>query len=971
MNTIPKGWLTTVLSTVARAVTSAPGKVKPSPENNHGPHEPILSDRKQTTAILEEQNHVLGQIARGSPLSEVLDALCRMVEKHSTNGVLASILILDPHRPRLTHGAAPSLPDAYNQAIEGLVIGPDVGSCGAAAYRRQPVHVADIAADQLWTNHAGLALAHGLAACWSQPILSGEGDVLGTFAMYYTSARQPAADDLRLVATIAQTAAIAIERDRITQAVRQRTNQFITLLNEAPLGVYLVDADFLIREVNPTALAVFGDIPDLIGRDFNEVIRILWPDEYASYITERFRRTLETGEPFTQNKHIERRRDRGVRECYEWQINRIPLPDGRHGVVCYFRDISEQVRTEHALRLAHDRFQTVLKNAPITLFTHDRELRTTWVLNSYDGSDEIIGKTDLEVAELGGVISVEDAMDLMEFKTRVLQTGVGERREQTFTFLGELKTYDTTLEPIRDANGDVVGLAGVSLDISERKKAEEAFRLESSKTRRIIDSNIIGVLFANPERIIDANNAFLEMVGYSDEDLKAGLLVWRDMTPAEHTAVDNKAVDELERLGVASPWQKEFLRKDGTRVPVMIGAAVFDLAPTWVAFVQDMSRVKEVENELRRTDRRKDEFLAMLAHELRNPLAAISNAVTIATHGGLSEHIDWSIDVIKRQVKHLTRLIDDLLDVSRINQGKIELRKDLLELTPLLNSAVATVEPLLNERKHTLDVAIDRGNLWVHADPTRLEQVMINLLNNAAKYSENQGHVWLHAHNEPNAVVVTVGDKGIGIPPDQLPHMFELFVQGGRTLDRSEGGLGIGLTVVKRLVQMHGGVITAKSEGPGKGSEFTIRLPAATPLEVAGESAEKPTASAIGKSRILIVDDNVDTARSLARLLAIIGHDVATAYSGPEAIEVARRQRPAFILLDIGLPGMDGYEVALKLRQEECCTNATVVAVSGYGKEEDRRRSREAGFDHHLTKPLDHDLLLSLISSERGSDVVA
>ena len=469
------------------------------------------------------------------------------------------------------------------------------------------------------------------------------------------------------------------------------------------------------------------------------------------------------------------------------------------------------------------------------LFTLDSELRTTWVLNSFEGSQSIIGKTDLEVAAMGGVISVEDATALMEFKTRVLATGVGERREQTFSVLGELKTYDTTIEPIRDDNGQVVGLAGVSLDISERKqaekererlesqrklaldaarlgwwhydpatdvatyddryreifrvteakssneeilalihpddlpgvwaafqaaldpanpqpyttefrlnrsdgslcwveahglavfegegtrrrpkgfsgtvaditarkKAEEALRLESIKTRRLADSNIIGVLFANHERIIDANDAFLEMVGYTKNDLAAGLLRWREMTPVEHAGIDDKAVAELERLGVATPWQKEFFRKDGSRVPVMIGAAVFDLAPTWVAFVQDMSRIKAVENELRKTDRRKDEFLAMLAHELRNPLAAISGAVSVASSGELRGHTAWSMEVIKRQMNHLTRLIDDLLDVSRINQGKIELRKAVLDLTSVLESAVATVEPHVCERKHRFDV---------------------------------------------------------------------------------------------------------------------------------------------------------------------------------------------------------------------------------------------------------------------------
>ena len=229
----------------------------------------------------------------------------------------------------------------------------------------------------------------------------------------------------------------------------------------------------------------------------------------------------------------------------------------------------------------------------------------------------------------------------------------------------------------------------------------------------------------------------------------------------------------------------------------------------------------------------------MLAHELRNPLAAMGNAVVLSTRSGLQEHIDWSMEVINRQIKHLTRLIDDLLDVSRINRGKIELRRDVLDATPILDSAVETVRPLVDERKHELSVSIDRGNLWVNADPTRLEQVVTNLLTNAAKYTENGGHIWLTAGHEGADVVITVKDTGVGIPPEKLPEMFELFAQGDRTLARSEGGLGIGLTVVKKLVQMHGGSVTAKSEGIDKGSEFSVRLPAAKRPAAASDAGHR------------------------------------------------------------------------------------------------------------------------------------
>jgi PAS domain S-box-containing protein len=366
--------------------------------------------------------------------------------------------------------------------------------------------------------------------------------------------------------------------------------------------------------------------------------------------------------------------------------------------------------------------------------------------------------------------------------------------------------------------------------------------------------------------------------------------------------------------------------------------------------------------ELRVNDEKKNEFLAMLAHELRNPLAAIANAVKLAATTSDQSHMDWSMGVITRQMIHLSRLIDDLMDVSRITRGKIELRRDVMDLTPILKSAAATVMTLVEERKHSLQLDIEGETLWADVDPTRLEQVVVNLLNNAAKYSDNAGHILLSARGEGSEIVVSIKDKGVGIPPDKLPEMFELFAQGDRSLARSEGGLGIGLTVVKKLVEMHGGIIVAKSDGPGKGSEFTIRLPAVAKPREGSSDPSSPEARKIKMARILVVDDNVDTARGMARLLKILGHEVATAHNGFEAIHLARSTSPDFILLDIGLPGMSGYEVAAQLRREECCRGAVIVAVSGYGQEEDRRRSKQAGFDFHLVKPLDHDALLALLA---------
>ena len=359
--------------------------------------------------------------------------------------------------------------------------------------------------------------------------------------------------------------------------------------------------------------------------------------------------------------------------------------------------------------------------------------------------------------------------------------------------------------------------------------------------------------------------------------------------------------------------------------------------------------------------RRKDEFLAMLAHELRNPLASVNSAVHLLRRPDGPDHLEWSGKVLERQVRHLSRLIDDLLDISRITRGMIELRREVLDAAPILGHSVEAVRPLVEGRKHELTVSIGGRPLWVEADPTRLEQVVVNLLTNSAKYTESGGHIRLSAGREGDDIVVKVEDDGVGIPPDQLPRMFELFAQGDRSLARSEGGLGIGLTLVKALVEMHGGTIEASSGGPGLGSEFTVRLPAApAPLRAEPESS-RGQATARGL-KILVVDDNVDTARGLAKLLGLIGHDVRVAHTGPDGVQAAREHRPEVVLLDIGLPGMDGYEVAAALRRDESTREALIIAVSGYGQDQDRARSKEAGFDHHLIKPVDYDLLLALLA---------
>jgi PAS domain S-box-containing protein len=378
----------------------------------------------------------------------------------------------------------------------------------------------------------------------------------------------------------------------------------------------------------------------------------------------------------------------------------------------------------------------------------------------------------------------------------------------------------------------------------------------------------------------------------------------------------------------------------------------------------DISDRKRAEDALKEADRSKNEFLATLAHELRNPLAPIRNALHLMSlKGGPPPEQQWALDVIERQMQQMTRLIDDLLDIARITVNKLELRQERIEVGEVLNAAVATSRPLIETAGHELAISAPGEPLFLDGDLTRLAQVVSNLLNNAAKYTERGGCIRLAVERQGSDVVISVRDTGIGIPAEALPRIFEMFTQVDRSMERSQGGLGIGLTLVKRLVDLHGGSITAQSDGAGKGSEFTVRLPLAMAAPDASP-APRPSEVATGSAlRVLVVDDNWDSAATLGMLLRIVGHDVRTAHDGLEALRVAGEFRPAVVLLDIGLPKLNGYETARRLRKEPWGSRVILIATTGWGQAADRERSKDAGFDHHLVKPVDPTALIQLLAS--------
>lgn len=394
-----------------------------------------------------------------------------------------------------------------------------------------------------------------------------------------------------------------------------------------------------------------------------------------------------------------------------------------------------------------------------------------------------------------------------------------------------------------------------------------------------------------------------------------------------------------------------------------LGAAMQMLgvvALMWVALMA----LRRREHREREADRRKDEFLAMLAHELRNPLAPISNATSMLKFAGGNQNVvERTATMIERQTTHLVRLIDDLLDLSRISRGKLDLRRERIALAPVIRQAVELVSPLAEAAQQEIIIRSLPQPIYLDADPVRLSQVISNLLNNACKFSRVGERIYLSVDRTENDLMIRVKDNGMGMPADMLDGIFEMFVQIDQSLERTHSGLGIGLTLARRLVELHGGTITAQSDGIGSGSEFIVRLPIAldqTPLPVEKESANRPAA----RNRLLIVDDNVDSAKSLAELLSLIGNETFVVHDGESAVIEAERLRPEVILLDLGLPKINGFDACRRIREYPWAENILIIAVTGWGQQEDRRKSAEAGFDVHMVKPVDLAELMNVIAQE-------
>ncbi len=544
---------------------------------------------------------------------------------------------------------------------------------------------------------------------------------------------------------------------------------------------------------------------------------------------------------------------------------------------------------------------------------------------------------------------------------------------------GERVWVEWTNSGIYDEKGVLTEFLAVGIDATDRRRAEEEIQAQWRLFETVVYHIPAGVniVRASDMRVLIANPAYRvfapgkDMVGRTMgevwPELPEIVPIFREVTETgrSYSVVDSPY--EIRRSD-DGPLEQAWFSWSVSRIalPGNEGWGLLNTAWETTKRKRTEQALADANARLTEADRRKDEFLAMLGHELRNPLAVIEGAMQLMRSADLDDGVlQKARAAAERQSQHMARLVDELLDVSRITQGKVTLAREELNLRDLVEDAVDAGRPLIEARGQRLFLSVSAEQLRVLGDPVRLSQALGNLLNNAAKYTPANGEIRVLLERERDEAVIVVRDNGVGIAADLLPHIFDLFVQGERGSDRAQGGLGIGLTLARRLVEMHGGRIDAESDGPGRGSRFTIALPLLAPAAAVVPEEKPHAAAAVDRRRVLVVDDNEDGAEMLALQLQAEGHEAVAVHSGAEALDVAPSCRPDIAFVDIGMPGMDGYELARRLRRNPILSRTILVALTGYGQEEDIERSRAAGFDAHLVKPADIDAVRRMVALAR------
>lgn len=762
------------------------------------------------------------------------------------------------------------------------------------------------------------------------------------------------------------------EHERQAQALRESQDRAHRLLDfhqavtaNMGEGLYAVDAQGLVTYVNAAAEALFGwTSAELLGRKMHEVTHYKHPDG-SPFPAEDCAglRVLREGTTLRDYEDVYIRKDGSF---FPVVYSSAPLKSaGRTiGLVVVFRDITERKRADEA----RARLAAIVESSDDAIVSKTLDGR---ILSWNAGAQRLFGYSAAEA--IGRPITLLIPPERHDEERLILERlGRGEHIEHFETVrvskAGRRIPISLTISPIRDSSGRVIAASKVARDITARKCAEEALRESQRRFALLADFVPQLIWTADPDGAVDYfNGRWYDFTGQThDQALKNG---WIEVVHPEDVADVRRLWQESLHTGQHIECECRLRAAHGHYEWFLVRGAPLrnDQGQTtkWFGSCTGIDNQKRLEQTLKETDRRKDEFLATLAHELRNPLAPIRNALhLLSLEDSPSPDAQFCHEVIERQVENLVRLVDDLLDVSRITRGKINLQKERVHLEDVVTRAVESSRPLIDAHGHHLDVVLPKEPLWIHADPVRIAQVLWNLLNNAAKYTPDGGRITLQAERSGSDAVISVRDNGMGIAPEMLPRVFDAFTQIEAGRARAEGGLGIGLTLVRRLAEMHGGTVEASSEGLGKGSVFIVRLP----LHVGDPASAEPRQDDgsgkdgfVAHHRILVVDDNRDAASSLATLLRFLGNEVRTAHDGPSALGEALKSHPDVVILDIGLPGMNGLDVCRRLRAEGH-PGMLLVALSGLGHDDDRRRSQDAGFNAHLVKPVNLDELKELLT---------
>ncbi|HEX2225455.1 MAG TPA: PAS domain S-box protein [Thermoanaerobaculia bacterium] len=781
-------------------------------------------------------------------------------------------------------------------------------------------------------------------------------------------------EDLRLRSVALQNAqVILLARDRAERELAAEREELRITLASIGDAVISTDAEGRVRYLNAVAETLTGWTQvEAAGRPLPEVFNII--NEYTRQPAENpalnaLREGVVVG---LANHTLLISRDGTERPIDDSAAPMLDASGTPMGAVLVFRDVTDRRRAEEA----QARLAAIVESSQDAIVSKTLQgVIQTW----NTGAERIFGyKAEEVVGRSITVIIPPERLDEEEVILGQISRGEAVSHYETIRVAkdGRRLHISLTVSPVRDGEGRIIGASKIARDVTQRNEAEQALRASELRFRTLAAHAPVGIFMTDRKGdILFVNECWCEIVGLSAEEARGqGWIRAIHPDDRERTVRDWSAAIET---GQAFAGEQRFLTPEGKVTWVQSSAVLLHSAPGkasgYIGTFTDITARREAVEALKEADRRKDEFLALLAHELRNPLAPLRNGLEVMKLASSNPGVlTRTRDMMDRQLSHMVRLIDDLLDIARISRNKIELRRSRVLLSDAISSAMEIARPLFEAKGHAVRVSLPPEPVVLDADLTRLAQVFGNLLNNSAKYTAPGGSVWLTATHAGDEVAVAIKDTGIGIPAADLPKIFNMFSQVDRSIERSTGGLGIGLALVRGLVEMHGGSVEAASPGPGKGSTFTVRLPVPAERERSGappeiSTGEPPGASAAGsRRRILVVDDNQDSADSLAMMLDLLGNESRTARDGVEAFEMAERFRPQVILMDIGMPRLNGYEATRRIREQPWGQDITIIALTGWGQEADRAQSVAAGCDGHLLKPVDLRELERLLDDLRG-----